>query len=263
MMFVISLGITFLAFRNGWDPDNVSAPIIASSGDILTIPILFFSAWVSLNIPEWVVTFSSLGILGIIGAVTVIVLSRYRREVRSILVGMFPIALSAIVISTFSGIVLGASFDLYLKGTIFLLLVPAFNGQGGSMGSILGSRLTSSGYLGEDRITLLPNRTGRTSTVTLWMIAVVVFTFMAFSGAGIGLIAGIELPGWAPLMVTMLLGATIITLLTSLIAYYVTYLAFKLGLDPDNVVIPLLTSLMDVVGSGSLIICILAVEHVL
>ncbi len=263
MMFIISLGITFLAFRNGWDPDNISAPIIASSGDILTIPILFFSAWLSLNMAGYIVTSISMVVLALIIISSFVLLIRYRKEVRSILIGMFPIAFSAIVISTFSGIVLGASFDLYLKGTVFLLLIPAFNGQGGSMGSILGSRLSSAGYLGEDRMTLLPNRTGRASTITLWMISLLVFSFMGLAGVGIGTVAGIEMPSALMLMSIMLLGATMITIVSSLIAYYVTYISFKVGLDPDNVVIPLLTSVMDVVGSGSLLVSILIMTSIL
>ena len=55
----------------------------------------------------------------------------------------------------------------------------------------------------------------------------------------------------------MMMGAASITLISSFIAYYTAYVSFKLGLDPDNVVIPLLTACMDIVGSTSLIVCIL------
>lgn len=263
LMFVISLSITFLSFRKGWDPDNVSAPIIASSGDILTIPILFFSAWVSLKISMMLVRTVSLALLVLVGLSTLFFLFRYRREVREILIGMFPIAFAAITISTFSGLVLTASFDMFLKGTIFLLLVPAFNGQGGSLGSILGSRLSSAGYLGQDRLTLIPNYTGRSSFITLWIISLFVFSVIAIAGSGLGLIAGIDIPPFLILAGTTLLGASLITFMSSTIAYYITYLSFRIGLDPDNVVIPILTAIMDVIGSGSLIICLIFLEYVL
>lgn len=263
LMFVISLSITFLSFRKGWDPDNVSAPIIASSGDILTIPILFFSAWVSLKISMMLVRTVSLTLLLLVGLSTLFFLFRYRREVREILIGMFPIAFAAITISTFSGLVLTASFDMFLKGTIFLLLVPAFNGQGGSLGSILGSRLSSAGYLGQDRLTLIPNYTGRSSFITLWIISLFVFSVIAIAGSGLGLLAGIDIPPFLILAGTTLLGASLITFMSSTIAYYITYLSFRIGLDPDNVVIPILTAIMDVIGSGSLIICLIFLEYVL
>ena len=263
LMMVISLGITFLSFRKGWDPDNVSAPIIASSGDILTIPILFFAAWISQQVELVWIRWISIVIVVLIAISILILLIRYRKEVRDILIGMFPIALVAIIISTFAGLVLGAAFDSYLKGTIFLLLVPAFNGQGGSLGSILGSRLSSASYLGQDRLTLFPNGTGRRSSATLWIISLVVFTFMGLVASGLGLAAGIEIPDYLKLTAIVLMGATLITFMSSSIAYYVAYVATKLGLDPDNVVIPVLTAVMDVVGSGSLIMSILLIGAVL
>jgi mgtE-like transporter len=262
LMLVISLGITFIAFRKGWDPDNVSAPIIASSGDILTIPILFLSAWLSIHVSSLLINTFSIAMLILIGLSTLYTLARYRREVREILVGMFPIALAAITISTFSGLVLTASFDTFLKGTVFLLLVPAFNGQGGSIGSILGSRLSSAGYLGQDRITLLPNRTGRSSFVTLWIISLVVFSILALAGAGLATVIGASDSGLVVVAATTLLGASMITFISSAIAYYVTFFSFRIGLDPDNVVIPLLTAIMDVVGSGSMILCLMLVTSI-
>jgi cation transporter-like permease len=60
----------------------------------------------------------------------------------------------------------------------------------------------------------------------------------------------------------LLLGATAITFITSTVAYYIALLSFKLGLDPDNVVIPVLTASMDVVGTGSLIIVLLTMGAV-
>jgi mgtE-like transporter len=263
LMMAISLGITFLSFRNGWDPDNISAPIIASSGDILTIPILFFAAWISRHVSHFWINWTSVTMVVLIVISIIILLSRYRKEIREILVGMFPIAFVAIVISTFAGLVLGAAFDSYLKGTLFLLLVPAFNGQGGSIGSILGSRLTSASYLGQDRLTMLPNKTGRRSSRTLWLISLLVFSLMGIGASGIGLLAGIDIPNFLELGAILLFGASLITLISSAIAYYVAFISFKMGLDPDNVVIPILTAVMDVVGSGSLVVSILLISSVL
>lgn len=257
LMFIISLGIILITFRRGWDPDNVSAPIIASSGDILTIPILFLSAWLTLHIRDDIVTVGSIIALILIAMTSSFALARYRKEVRAILIGMFPIAFSAITISTIAGLLLGASFDAYLQGSVFLLLIPAFNGQGGSLGSILGSRLSSADYLGEDRVTIFPNHTGRSSMFTLWIISLVVFLLMGLGALGLGLVVGINTPPFLRFVLIMLAGATGVTVISSLIAYYVTFISLKAGLDPDNVVIPLLTSTMDVVGSGTLILTLL------
>ena len=47
----------------------------------------------------------------------------------------------------------------------------------------------------------------------------------------------------------------------SLVAYYGTIAAYRLGLDPDNYGIPLVTSSMDLVGAFALILAIVVVGH--
>ncbi|MGA1821784.1 MAG: magnesium transporter [Thermoplasmatota archaeon] len=256
LMFAISLSITFISFRKGWDPDNVSAPIIASTGDVLTIPIFFLAAWITVSLSSPVAAtaaYTSLVLLIIVSAVTMIVI---RGEYRSIIKNALPIALGAIILSSISGLILENNFSSMFQGTVFLLLIPAFNGQGGSIGSILGSRITSAGYLGTHRLTLKPNTLSVSTTSTLWLISMVVFSAMAVGGFFLGSSAGVEIPFFPVLLLTMLTGATLISIISSASAYYLAYLSFKIGLDPDNVVIPLLTASMDIAGSGSLLIVI-------
>jgi mgtE-like transporter len=45
-----------------------------------------------------------------------------------------------------------------------------------------------------------------------------------------------------------------ITLITITSSYYLTYFAYRLGFDPDNVVVPLITSLMDLTGTGMIVL---------
>jgi mgtE-like transporter len=52
---------------------------------------------------------------------------------------------------------------------------------------------------------------------------------------------------------TVVAGQILIAIL-NFMAYYFSILSFKKGLDPDNVGIPLITSVMDVLGSGCLIL---------
>jgi mgtE-like transporter len=257
LMFAITFGITFISFKKGWDPDNVSAPIVASTGDILTIPILFLCAWFVVISPSLLLILISVGALFMILLLSVVVALKGRGESQEILRQALPIAMLAILISTFSGLVLSASFDGLLAGTIFLIMVPAFNGQGGSMGSVLGSRVTSAAYLGQHKLTVRPNSLAVTSSITLWLISLLVFGVLGAGGIFIGWLTGSDLPLLLQLTMILILGASLITLITSAVAYYIASLSFKMGLDPDNAVIPILTASMDVVGTGSLIMVLL------
>jgi mgtE-like transporter len=53
-----------------------------------------------------------------------------------------------------------------------------------------------------------------------------------------------------------LLGGLLATAVAMLVAYYGSIAAFRLGLDPDNHGIPLLTSTLDLVGAISLILAV-------
>jgi mgtE-like transporter len=257
LMFAITFGITFIAFKKGWDPDNVSAPIVASAGDILTIPILFFCAWLAVVMPSLTLLIVAGAAFLFIIILSTVVAFRVKGESHELLREALPIAMFAILISTFSGLVLGASFDRLLSGTIFLIMIPALNGQGGSMGSILGSRVTSAAYLGQHKLSFKPNKLAVSSSISLVIISLVVFSILGGGGVFIGWLTGSDLPMFFHLVLIMIGGAVMITFVTSAVAYYIAYLSFKLGLDPDNAVIPILTAAMDVVGTGSLIIVLL------
>lgn len=253
LMFIITFGITFISFKKGWDPDNVSAPIVASAGDIFTIPILFLCTWLAVISPSMVVIALSASALLIILLLSGVVAFKVKGESQGILREAMPIAMVAILISTFSGLVLSVSFDAFLAGTIFLIMVPAFNGQGGSMGSVLGSRITSAAYLGQHKLSFRPNKLAISSSISLWLISLVVFSVIGAGGILLGWLTGSTLPLFLQLILITISGATLITFVTSAVAYYIAYASFKMGLDPDNAVIPILTASMDVVGTGSLI----------
>jgi mgtE-like transporter len=186
-----------------------------------------------------------------------VVAFRIKGEPHELLREALPIAMFAILISTFSGLFLGASFDKLLAGTIFLIMVPAFNGQGGSMGSVLGSRVTSAAYLGQHKLTIKPNELAVSSSISLLLISLAVFSVLGAGGIFLGWLSGSGLPQFFHLVLILIGGAVLITFITSSVAYYITYLSFKMGMDPDNAVIPILTAAMDVVGTGSLIIVLL------
>jgi len=50
-----------------------------------------------------------------------------------------------------------------------------------------------------------------------------------------------------------LIAGEILIAIVNLISFYLSITAYKIGLNPDNVVIPLLTSFMDFIGTACLI----------
>ncbi len=45
LLLIITIGVIILAFRKGYDPDNITAPALATIGDFITISSIFFALW--------------------------------------------------------------------------------------------------------------------------------------------------------------------------------------------------------------------------
>jgi mgtE-like transporter len=120
----------------------------------------------------------------------------------------------------------------------------------GNLGAILASRLSSAAHLG---LITLRGRPDRLVYQNLGVI--LLLSFLTFGALGVlthvtATMIGVETPGlWLMLTIT-LVGGLGVTVATSLAAYKVTAYTFVKGDDPDNVVIPIITSTMDALGTA-------------
>ena len=86
-----------------------------------------------------------------------------------------------------------------------------------------------------------------------------VFTLLALSAEVVSLLFGFNSPGALQMVAVALLGGLLATPVAVLLAYYGSVATYRLGLDPDNYGIPLMTSTMDLVGALTLILAIVLV----
>jgi len=149
----------------------------------------------------------------------------------------------SIAIGVFGGLLLNGRVESFITLPVLLAYVPIINGIGGNVLSVFGSRLGSALHLGYVRGF---DRETSKSMALFVLIAIITFSIAAlvlyvsnhFSGesmsfriAFIPVLAGVMLVG-SLLPLTLLLGLV----------------AYRLGLDPDNVVISLMTTLADFSG---------------
>ncbi len=50
LLSIISVAVSILSYRKGWDPDNITSPVLTTLGDILSIGSLYLALWVVLNV---------------------------------------------------------------------------------------------------------------------------------------------------------------------------------------------------------------------
>lgn len=167
--------------------------------------------------------------------------------VRRISRNMLPILTVLTLVELASGLVLD-SFEatLYQYPTL-LVLVPVTIGMGGNLGSILAARLSTALHLGLLSFDPADDRLGGNVLATVGLAATVFPAVGAGAWAIQWVLGGTVLPFPTVLLVATLSGL-VLAGLAVLVTVVATYAAYRLGLDPDDVVIPTVTNTCDVLG---------------
>lgn len=167
--------------------------------------------------------------------------------VRGILRATVPVLLVLTVVAVGSGLVLGSFEDALYEHPALLILVPVTIGTAGSLGSLLASRLSTAFHLGT--LSFSPDD----EHLVGHAIATVLLALTVFPVVGIGAWAivaatvGSEL-GLATILAIATSSVAALAMLTVAVTLATTYAAYALGLDPDDVVIPVVTVTCDVLG---------------
>lgn len=173
-------------------------------------------------------------------------------NVRRIVVESYPILLISVFIGLFAGMTLQGSLGR-IQGTLVMMMVPLLNGIGGNLGSILGARLGSALHLGMVK-PKLKGRVLKGNINASVLTSVGAFSFISAIFFMIACMWGVGFIGAAKHALVFLLAGMLLTpvIITSTIVS--AFISFRNGLDPDNVVIPIITSIIDVVAAVCLLI---------
>ena len=260
VVLALTLAVARTAERRGWDMDNVAAPIVTAAGDIVTIPSLLLATLLITidSVPSFVVP-ALASLLAAAGVSCGVVAWRAKFPIlRRIVRESVPILVIAGSVSLVAGVTISERLETFLALPALLVLVTPFLEDTGALGAILASRLATKLHLGVIEPKARPDRAARTDFVIIALLAVPVFTLLALSADLVALLTGLASPGALKMVGITLLGGFLAVSSAILVAYYGSVATYRLGLDPDNAGIPILTSSMDLVGSLSLILAIAA-----
>jgi mgtE-like transporter len=256
IVLFITVGVAAGAVRFGWDLDNAAAPLVTAAGDLVTLPSLFLATnAVGIHIVTPVVA----AVVGVASVVAVVAAGRTRFDiVRRTVRESMPVLLVAATLSTVAGLALQKRLDGFVRYPALLVLVLPLNSLTGAVAAIVASRTSSKLHLGLVEPTPMPQRAARYDLFLGLVLAVPVFALLSgavdltstwFSIAGPSALRTLEIAMFAGL------AATIIGLL---IGYYTSIATYRIGLDPDNHGIPLISSSTDLAASLSVIVTIAA-----
>jgi mgtE-like transporter len=244
------------AYSRGWDLDSVAGPLITAAGDMVTVPAMFLATFL-IGI-AWVTP--AIATIGIAVALVLTVrgLLTDLDTTRRILRESLPILAVAGTVDILAGLVVESRLERFLVLPALLVLIPPYLEGEGALGAILSSRLASKLHLGVVSPRLRPEPLA-------WLDASIVFLFSMVNSVLTGIAAhlaarliGLSSPGLVDMIGITFLAGLLATVPVIVVAYYTAVATFRLGLDPDNHGIPMITSSMDFVGVISLVIALLA-----
>ena len=258
---VLLLGITVLVARlsvaRGWDMDNIAAPMLTAAGDILTLPSLVVATYL-IGIPVFSTALGAALVL-LAAAAAYYGLRLSAVNLRRILAESFPILALTGTVTILVGVALQNREEQFTTLLALSILLPAFLQEGGALGGILSSRLSSKVHLGLIEPRGIPQFAAFRDFTLTYIFAAGVYVFV---GAASHLIAVVLFPeGASPGFLEMIgvsaLAGLFATTTAVLAAYYGSTISYRLGLDPDTYGIPIITAAVDLLGFMSLIIALI------
>jgi mgtE-like transporter len=253
----LTIGLSLVAYRRGYDLDAVSTPIVTASGDMVTIPFLFVATFIVRDVHLMSTVVAAIAIVACLyaavrGFVTDLVMAR-----RAILEMIGVIVLTPLF-DVAAGTLVEPRISRFAASPALLVIVPPLVSNAGALGGILSSRLSSKLHLGVLSPRAVPEPVALLDSALVFISGLFAFVAVGTIGYVYGLLRGGNLGPVVMIGGTVLTGV-LATLISILVAYYVAVLSSRFGLDPDNQSVPIITSVMDLAG----VFCFLSVLSLL
>ncbi|KAF9145930.1 hypothetical protein BGX30_005746 [Mortierella sp. GBA39] len=233
-------GLVLICRHYRVNPDNIAVPLASSFGDLVTLVIL---SGIAVFLGDYVQTPLCISLLLILLALIPVWLyivrkNKYVAEV--VKEGWGPV-FSAMVIASTAGLTLERYINQFPG---MAMISPVLNGLTGNIGSIYASRISTALHAN-----IQENYRSTEKTLFLVHIPIEVL-FLAVIG-----ILGLGDVQWSFGVVAGYTAVALTLVTISLVlAKKITQLFWKWGYDPDNYALPILTSLIDVLGTALLVI---------
>jgi mgtE-like transporter len=146
-----------------------------------------------------------------------------------------------------SGLVLGSFQGALLRYPSLLVLVPVTIGTAGNLGSVLASRLSTAFHLGTLSLSPADEELAGNAVATVGL-AVSLFPLIGVGAWGLTAVLGATRLPLATVLAVAVCSGVALAVLAVAVTVLVTAAAYRFGLDPDDVVIPAVTNVCDVLG---------------
>ncbi len=247
----LTIIVAFSSFKKGLDPDIIVYPIESTAADILVTLCYLAILNVRLSGTGWL-AIEAVCVIFIGIVLGIFYLNRKEASfLRTLKESFFMLVLVAFIVNITGSMLSSISGFVGQRPKVYLVY-PALIDTIGDLGAIVGSTATTRLALGTLDSSLKAIKNHRTQIAAAWIASIVMFT----------LYSGISSLYQAPSNVFEVLRFVASLLATNILAavfmiaisFSIAILTFQRGLDPDNFVIPIESSLADAITTISLFV---------
>ena len=159
-----------------------------------------------------------------------------------------PLLTLCVFIEIFAGQILYSEQAILIAFPIFLISIPVINGIGGNIGSILGARLASGLHIGNIDLSIRDKKMQENlfTSILMGLITYVILAILIYS---IALFIDIRMDISLIRFISIILGSGVLLIcIISFVSVFTAFWSFRRGLDPDDIVAPVVTTLGDTLG---------------
>ncbi len=255
VMLPITMFISLKSFENGWDPDNITTPLIAAFGDFFTLPAIVAAIHIVQFVTIVPIVEKILFALVIISTLLALGAGYTSdKEIRNIVRQSTPVLFVCSILGTLAGGILNGSITTLLKSQTLLTLVPLFSGESGGLVSVLSARLSSGLHSGLIEAELKPGKVTLENFSIVLFLSLIMFPVIGFLAEASTTVLGNAGVNYLNAILISLIAGMIVVGVMLLIVFYISTISYRKGLDPDNIVIPLSTSLTDSISTLVLVV---------
>ncbi|KAG0004847.1 hypothetical protein BGZ80_010191 [Entomortierella chlamydospora] len=222
------------------NPDNIACPLASSFGDLVTLMIL---SGIAVFLQEYIKTALCLILLLVLLMLIPVWFYYVRRNkyVSEVVKEGWGPVFSAMVIASTAGLTLERYINQFPG---MAMISPVLNGLTGNIGSIYASRISTALHAN-----VKENYRATEKTLFLVHIPIEILFLTVISVLSLG-----DVQWSVSVVVAYTIVALTLVVIALALAKSVTLLFWRWGYDPDNYALPILTSLIDVLGTALLVI---------
>jgi len=186
-------------------------------------------------------------ILLLIGNILYVIL-RESKSVKRIVYESSTVLIVCSFVGSLSGSLMEYNLSKFLLLPSLLVMVPAFLEEGGNIGSILASRLSSKLHLGliEPKFRLGKNL--MMEILSSYILCMCVFPLVGILNFVFSKLTNLRTLDFIDTIILTTISGILLTIIISSITVLLSFVSYKRGYDPDNILIPVVTSVADLLG---------------